>query len=341
MAHKQRQLPFVALRVAVLLAVGAGLTACGQLQPSAAGTPAAPAASPTAMTVAAADASAIAAAAPYIAGLGGTQLRAWNITDVQFVRTTLGAGDSLTHLLYPGAFISEAPAWLFVAHGNFQDEGMFIHPLPPRHTLVVLVSPAITPGAAAHIFDQPPELAQLGSVSTVPFGQSPTIDKARQLVPGQALPTPTFPTIEVGAPSLLGGKVEVPVELSGGGIAPYSGFNIHLWWSGERFSFDHASSSGSVIPSPICAPPTSDGFSGVIFACSALGGASVSAGGLLATFVLTPASPPGCSNVALFTLGPPDGGDTSTGTYTIDAATGAPQSIATANRFIDGSAQPC
>ncbi len=341
-ACRPPQMRLAARRVALLLAVGAGLAACGQLQPRAVGTPAALAVNPTATAAAATDSSAIDAAAPYIAGLGGTNRRAWNISSVEFVRTTVGAGADLSHVAARGVLTGDAPAWLFIAHGDFQDEGMFIHPLPPRHTLVVLVSPSSRVArVAARIVDQPPDLAQLGPVTAVPFGESATIDKARQLLLGQALPTPTVPTIEVGTPSLVDGKVHIPVDMDGAGISPYSGFNIHLGFSGTFFSFDSASSAGSVLSSPACAGPAPDGFGGVIFGCTTLAGASTSASGLLATFVLAPKSPPGCSNVYLKTLGPPDGGDASTGTYIIDPVTNMPQSVGTANRYIDGSAQPC
>ena len=60
------------------------------------------------------------------------------------------------------------------------------------------------------------------------------------------------------------------------------------------------------------------GRGGVQFACTFLGGSTTSTG-LLATISITPLGT-GCSPIHIFTLGGADGGDDSSGTYTVDAA---------------------
>ncbi len=126
------------------------------------------------------------------------------------------------------------------------------------------------------------------------------------------------PQIVVGAPSLVAGKVNVPINTAGSGFVAYSGFNIRLKWDPTVFSFSSANSTGSVIPgSPFCPPANTSldpGGDGVVFACTGLSGPTTSTG-LLATIVLTPAAS-GCSALHLFTFGPPDGGTSGSGTFT-------------------------
>jgi hypothetical protein len=142
------------------------------------------------------------------------------------------------------------------------------------------------------------------------------------------------PAITVGAPALVADKVQVPVSTTGTGFAAYAGFNIHLRWTPGVFTFDSANSTGSVVPSPLCPAPVLDvDGGGVLYACTALGGASTTAAGLLGTIVLTPAAS-GCSPLHLFTYGGEDAGDATTGTYTIDPDTEDPQPLPS----IDGSA---
>ncbi len=144
---------------------------------------------------------------------------------------------------------------------------------------------------------------------------------------------PATPTIFVGTPAMVAGKVQVPVSTAGTGFMPYSGFSVHLRWISSVFTFSSANSGGTVIPSPLCPNPIidSDG-GGATYACAATAG-STTATGLLATIVLTPAAS-GCSALHLFTFGAPDGGVANNGTYTVDANTNAPQTTA----YVDGSA---
>jgi len=145
---------------------------------------------------------------------------------------------------------------------------------------------------------------------------------------------PVTPTMFVGTPSLVSGKVQIPISTAGSGFAPYSGFSVHLRWTSSVFSFASANSTGTVIPSPFCpaSVPDSDG-AGVTYACTSTNAASISTTGLLATIVLTPAAS-GCSALHLFTFGAPDGGVANDGTYTVDATANAPQTTA----YVDGSA---
>jgi hypothetical protein len=116
--------------------------------------------------------------------------------------------------------------------------------------------------------------------------------------------------------------MQVPVSTAGSGLAPYTGFSVHVRWDPAIFSFSSASSTGSVLPgSPFCpaAQVDADG-AGVVYASTATGGNQTTSAGLLATITLTPAGT-GCSALHLFTYDGADNGDTGTGTYTMDAAT--------------------
>lgn len=142
----------------------------------------------------------------------------------------------------------------------------------------------------------------------------------------------TGPTITVGTPSLVSGKVQVPIQTTGSGFDPYLGFNVHLRWDPAVFTFSSASNTGTILAQPFCPPAAADGDGGgVAWGCTALGGSSTTTG-LLGTLILTPAAS-GCSALHLFTFGGPDGGTATTGTYTI-AEDFTPQS----NTYQDGAA---
>lgn len=143
----------------------------------------------------------------------------------------------------------------------------------------------------------------------------------------------TAPAIGVGAPALVGGAVQVPVTTIGSGLASYSGFSFHLRWDPAVFTYRATQSTGSVIASPICLSSVDADGAGVIYSCSSNGGGGTTAAGVLGSVVLTPAAS-GCSALHLFTLDGADAGNTTTGTYTIDATSGDPQNLPT----IDGSA---
>lgn len=108
---------------------------------------------------------------------------------------------------------------------------------------------------------------------------------------------------------------------------PYTGFSVHLKFDGALLSFLSGGSGGALETSgsqALCiSVPDTDGNGGII-SCSTIGAASTTSAGTLGNIALARKTTSGCSNLHLETLGPPDGGDTTTGTYTI-ATTGTGQ----------------
>ncbi|MDE3097519.1 MAG: hypothetical protein KGK07_16150, partial [Chloroflexota bacterium] len=115
--------------------------------------------------------------------------------------------------------------------------------------------------------------------------------------------TGTGPTLAVGTPSLVAGKLQVPIVAQGTAVDPYNGYNLHLRWDPTLFTFSNASATGTVLgQTAFCLPPQHDrDGAGVTLACTSVGGSTANSG-LLATIVLTPVSP-GCSILHLFTFG--------------------------------------
>ncbi|MHB8377406.1 MAG: toll/interleukin-1 receptor domain-containing protein [Dehalococcoidia bacterium] len=137
------------------------------------------------------------------------------------------------------------------------------------------------------------------------------------------------PTLVVGNGRLVRGQVHVPIFAEGHSFEPYMGFNVHLRWDPLIFTFAGAHTDGGLFdasngaafaPPPDTATFDSDG-GGVVIGCVSLVG-SKDVRGLLATIVLAPVAEHGCSFLHLFTFGGIDGGNESTGTYTV-AADGA------------------
>jgi len=156
-------------------------------------------------------------------------------------------------------------------------------------------------------------------------------------VSAPAYAAPSGPTIRATAPTLVDGTVHISIIAEGSGFPAYDGFNLHLRWSPGVFTFGDINAAGGLFD------PASGAFcianrdkydadgGGVTFACTGLGSSSATtATGLLATLTLRP-SQSGCSKVHFFTFGSPDGGDSTSGTYTIDDDT----STAQANPYID------
>jgi hypothetical protein len=129
------------------------------------------------------------------------------------------------------------------------------------------------------------------------------------------------PAIGFGDVTAHGSTVRVPIVTSGSGFDPYTGFNVRLRWDPAVFAFHSAERAGTVISSPFCVEPFFDSDpdgGGVIWACTTLDFANpTTTTGLLGTIVLSVVSER-CSNLHLFTHGPPDGGDGTSGTYTLD-----------------------
>ncbi len=137
--------------------------------------------------------------------------------------------------------------------------------------------------------------------------------------------------ISIGAPSLVAGKILVPVLTTPSADA-YSGFNAHLQFDGSLLTADPTGfSSGGLLENTTalptsCSATIADGGTGIIGSCRLIGPfADVTAGGTLAHIQLTPTGAGGCSKLHLFTLNGPDGGDPTTGTYTINSSGGVPQ----------------
>ncbi len=120
----------------------------------------------------------------------------------------------------------------------------------------------------------------------------------------------------------------------------YQGFNLHVRWDPAVFSFSSASAAGGVfdpsVGSGTCPAANTGAFDadggGVVFGCAGYSATNAS-GKLLATFTLTPAAS-GCSKIHLYTFGSPDGGDSISGTFTVNAADFSAQ----ANTYYDGTA---
>lgn len=192
-----------------------------------------------------------------------------------------------------------------------------------------------------------------GSPSQTPFytfstpssGEpSSAAGEASTLVAPASTAVPAGPAggaIAVGAASLVGGNVEVPVNLTGTGIPAFTGFNIRLRWSPSVFKFSSAPTTGSVLPESIfcvAALPDADG-AGVVLACFALAEAETTSAGLLATVVLQPVGT-GCSPLHLSTYGGADDGDQTTGTFTMDKTANVVLTV-TVDGSADQSGQHC
>lgn len=144
-------------------------------------------------------------------------------------------------------------------------------------------------------------------------------------------------SIAVGAPALAGGKVQVPISAGNpfdAALVPYTGVNIHLRWDPAVFSYSGLSTTGSALPSPLCLAAVSQDADrgGVVIGCASLGGQTATTG-LLATVMLTPAAS-GCSALHLVTYQGQDRGDSTTGTYVVNAFSNNPLPV----KDVDGTA---
>ncbi len=125
----------------------------------------------------------------------------------------------------------------------------------------------------------------------------------------------------------MGEQLVVPVLTSASPNA-YTGASVHLRFDGALLSFAGVQSGEALNPpnGGICVSTIQvDGGDGVIAGCVVFGTYANASAGTLMRITLTPKTPAGCSNLHLFTYGPPDGGDVATGTYTLDAQSANPQ----------------
>jgi len=158
----------------------------------------------------------------------------------------------------------------------------------------------------------------------VPCGSQPSVSPPcptpTPYVPPTPYPTPT-PSIggeiSLGTPTLAGGNIVVPVNTSAS-PNPYSGANVYVVFDRSLASAVSAG-AGPVLQNPGGALCVSDLTydAGALVACATIGTAETTAAGTLVTFTLAPSAPSGCVALHLFTYGPPDGGDATTGTYTM------------------------
>jgi hypothetical protein len=293
---------------------------------------------------------AISRAAQQLTGERGVVSRV-RLDNVSYVQTTAGQAlmlfdDSYLRNLASYDMTRDTPVWAFVALGSFRP-AVWDRLTRPTDALVSLPAMwvVVPQGGYDFALGDPtikiPDLTTLGKPIEIKRGQAPGTDLDTVRAPsGESTPTPGAPPplapvaglgIAVGAPSLSGGKVRVPVNSTGTGVPVYSAFNIHLRWNSAVFSFDSANLTGGVIPSGICAAFADSDGGGARYACIA--GAETTATGLLATIVLSPAAS-GCSSLHLFTLGAPDNGDEITGTFILRPDGEALQPA----QYVDGSA---
>ncbi len=129
--------------------------------------------------------------------------------------------------------------------------------------------------------------------------------------------------LSIGTPTLSGGNIVVPV-LTSASQDPYNGFLVDLRLDGRLLSFVQGASGGAVETSgkgTYCISDTKiTGGHGVTFGCVALGPAGTTSAGTLANLTFARKATAGCVTLHLFTYGPPDGGNGSTGTFTIAAS---------------------
>ena len=126
--------------------------------------------------------------------------------------------------------------------------------------------------------------------------------------------------ISIGTPTLSGANLIVPV-LTSASQDPYTGFNATVAFDAGLLTYKGGTSGGALETSgapTFCAPPLT--FSGrANIGCVILGGGSTTSAGTLANLTFARKAAAGCVTLHVFTYGPPDGGDTTTGTFTIPA----------------------
>jgi hypothetical protein len=143
--------------------------------------------------------------------------------------------------------------------------------------------------------------------------------------------TGTGPKITATGPAtaILGSSFSLTFATSGA-VDPYVGFQVSLVYDSSKTTPTAATdlSKGSGLwAADICPGPVfGNNLGGVLtapllslqFACTALGGPGTTAGGALASATFNAAAV-GNARFHMYTVGPPDGGDPNTGTYTVNA----------------------
>ena len=133
--------------------------------------------------------------------------------------------------------------------------------------------------------------------------------------------------LSIGATSIVSGKLVVPLDTTAA-TDQYSGFSIHVRWSAPLLSYASVDTSGGTLAAgaPLCLAASDGDGLGVVVGCSstALPAGQTAAAGTLAKVSLNQLAT-GCAQLHIFTLNGPDGGDSTFGSYTINADDTSPQ----------------
>lgn len=149
---------------------------------------------------------------------------------------------------------------------------------------------------------------------------SPACPTPTPYVPPTPYPTPApniGGEISFGTPSLAGSNITLPI-LTSAAQDPYIGANVDLVLDRSQLSAVGVE-AGPALQGPNGALCLSkfDFKDGALAACASMGLSGTTAAGTLVTFTLAPLTSSGCVRLHLFTYGPPDGGDSTAGTYTM------------------------
>jgi hypothetical protein len=148
-----------------------------------------------------------------------------------------------------------------------------VSPAVPRHALAVAARRAPTRG-------EPNLKATVAVALTLALTVAAAVVLTSHTHTARA--TGTGPTIAVGTPSLVNGKLQVPVNTVGTAPDQYVGASVHLRWDARLFSFD-SFLPGDVFGSAFCNPAIADqDGAGVMIGCVALG-TKTAAPGLIVT----------------------------------------------------------
>ncbi|HYM13986.1 MAG TPA: hypothetical protein VEZ14_00305, partial [Dehalococcoidia bacterium] len=171
---------------------------------------------------------------PLFAGEAGS-VSSVRIDHVNYVETTAGQAFTLfapSYLARLSSYnlTSSTPVWAFVVRGAFhqaaEEAGRIVPPagavtvFPEMWGIVPEGSYRFTLGS---ISSQNPDLTTLGTPVEVMPGQDSEIDRVRAPL-----------MIAVGAPSLVSGAVQVPIDAANpfnASLVPYTGVNVHLRWN--------------------------------------------------------------------------------------------------------------
>jgi hypothetical protein len=134
--------------------------------------------------------------------------------------------------------------------------------------------------------------------------------------------------LSLGSPSLASGQLAVPITTSVASNS-YSGYNAHITFDGTKLTYGGFNPGGILRPNGatnFCVAIATDGGSGATGSCNINGPEQTTSAGTLATFTLNRLVMSGCASIRLINFGPPDNGDSNTGSYTINSFDSTAQS---------------